>query len=464
MSLSGLLNNVQGISNLTQAATDIAGRLESGSYWSQLKPASYKGVPFVVLSGGATMGRRNAVHEYPFRDDAWVEDLGRQARRINISGFLIGDDVIAQRARLIAKLEEKGDGDLVHPTLGKRKVAVLSFNVSEAMEEGRVFRFSLACIEQGARKFPASTSSGQQAVGAAAGLSKLEAAKAYAQRAVSALKAGASAANEAARQASAWAAQAQQYARDATSLVNLAKTVPGEFGRLVGQTLGVRAGQKVPKTSDRSTDDLKGIAAQSRATVAASSGSLSDAGADLGPTSTSGFSTAAQAMATTVRTQASTPGDALVALGQLAVFQATGTTTGASLTAQTETVLLLQRAAVVEMAIASASYQPASSADAQQVRDLVCAALQVQMDLAGERGDDAVYLQLRELRASVILDLNARGAALPELVQVSMPASLPSLVVAQRLYQDGSREAELVQRVRPVHPAFMPVTFKALNA
>jgi len=101
MSVNGLLNNVRGISNLPAGAAASLGRLESGSYWSQLRPASYRGVPFGVLGGSASFGRRNAVHEYPFRDTPWVEDLGMSARHVHVTGFLVGDDVIAQRTKLI---------------------------------------------------------------------------------------------------------------------------------------------------------------------------------------------------------------------------------------------------------------------------------------------------------------------------------------------------------------------------
>ena len=41
-----------------------------------LLPASWRGVPFHGLSGELRFGRRPVVHEYPFRDSVWVEDLG----------------------------------------------------------------------------------------------------------------------------------------------------------------------------------------------------------------------------------------------------------------------------------------------------------------------------------------------------------------------------------------------------
>lgn len=464
MGVYSISNGVQGLANTARGGLDVSTRLAGGSYWDQLKPASYKGVPFGTFGGSASFGRRNAVHEYPYRDTPWIEDLGRASREFTVSGFVVGDDAIARRDRLIAKLEEIGDGDLVHPTHGKRKVAVIDFNVQERWDRGRVFEFTLRVIEQGSRQFPETTKQGQEAVGVAAGQSNVQAAKAFAQRAANALRAGAAAANEGAQQAAGWAALAVQYSRDATSLINLAKTVPGQFGRLVGQTLGVRSGELIPKTLFRTTDDLKGVAAASRVKIDDAQSSLSTAGQGLGPDSTDQFTASVQSMAASVRTEASTPGDAIVALSAMAAYVAPSSTSGAAAIVQAETVLVLQRAAVIELARAAAEYRPASGQDAARVRDLVADLLDLQMLIAGDRGDDQMYQALRELRASVVEDLNARGGAVPEITTVTFPASLPSLVLAQRMYRDAAREAELVQRAQAVHPAFMPVSFKALSA
>ena len=120
-----ILTSVQGIGNLTQASVDILGRLATGSFASKLLPASFRGVSFGVISASSKFGRRNAVHEYPFRDTPWVEDLGRQARRFSVTGFIVGDDVIERRDAMIAACEssDTGSSTLVHPTLGKRSVA-----------------------------------------------------------------------------------------------------------------------------------------------------------------------------------------------------------------------------------------------------------------------------------------------------------------------------------------------------
>ena len=97
------------------------------------------------------------------------------------------------------------------------------------------------------------------------------------------------------------------------------------------------------------------------------------------------------------------------------------------------------------------------------MRAIVVEALDAAISAAGDNGDDELFQALQALKAAAVADINTRGAAVPELRTVGTPSSLPSLVLAHRLYGSVAREAELVARARPRHPAFMPTTFKALS-
>ena len=466
MSVNGLLNNVQGIGNSTQSAVDVLGRQQTGTFFAQLKPASYRGVQFGVLSGSLRFGRRNAIHEYPFRDTPWVEDMGRAARRFTIVGFLVGDDVIAQRARLLAKAETKAsaDGDeFVHPTGGTYKVALLDFTCVEKWNEGRYFEVTFSFMEQGQRQFPARATSGRSEVTSTAALTNAAAARAFAEKTVAALRTGATAANAAVKQAAAWAKVAQQSSRDVTSLVNLAASLPGEFGRLLGQASSIKIGQIVPVVAGTTQQSLRGQAAVSRQKVDAASATLADASTALGPVTTDGYAAAAQALTEAVRLGSATPADAVRALTALATYAAPFSEAGPAATVRDEAAILLRRAAAVSLARAGADFQPASSDDAVAVRDAVLGVLADRLTEAGDRGDDEAYLQLRALSAGAASDLNVRGANLPDLQTVNTAVGLPALVLACRLYGDVSRADDLVRRARPVHPAFMPRTFRALT-
>lgn len=463
MSLRGVFNSVQGIDNTVKGQGDTLGRLVGGTYFSQLKPASFRKVPFVVLEGASQFGRRNALHEYPFRDEPWVEDLGKAARRFELKGFVVGDDVIAQRNTLISALERSGDGELVHPTLGKRNVALMDYVCREVWDRGRYFEFTFRFIEQGKRQFPKAAQRSTADVQESAARTNLKALAAFGLNVVTTLRMGIAGASEGLKQARAWAALATQAQRDATSLVNLATTLPGQFGRLLSRAGSVRTGEALVIGAFVTVETLKIQAAESRAAVAAAAAALDTAGQNLGPTTTDDFVTAAQALALAVRNGAPTPGDAVRALAAMVAFSAVGSTAGAALTVQIESVRMLRRAAAVQLVLAVAAYAPVSSADAALVRSIAVDALDALITDAGDAGNDEVFLEIRALKAAIVADINERGAALPDLTTVTTGASAPSLVLASRLYDDVLREPELVSRAAPRHPAFMPTTFQALS-
>lgn len=93
--------------------------------------ASFRGVPFYVVSNSGENGREIAQHNYPLRDETWIEDLGRSQKRYAIHGFLIGETYIAQRNLIISAVEQAGPGILIHPTFGILQVSITRFNWSE---------------------------------------------------------------------------------------------------------------------------------------------------------------------------------------------------------------------------------------------------------------------------------------------------------------------------------------------
>lgn len=240
MSIDGALGAIGSITTTIGSAANLVKRVggDSGaaaagtaSWFSQLRPASFRGVPFGVLGSSGKFGRRQVVHEYPFRDTVWVEDLGRATRRFNISGFVVGDDAIAKRDRLIAAIETVGDGDLMHPTYGQLRVSAGEFSVEERWDEGRVFMVSFNVIESGQRVFPSVATSTGSAVKAAAKAADAASATDFASKVGASLKQGAVTAAQAASTAAAWGRKVQSLANDATNLYNMVGTLSGSVGR-----------------------------------------------------------------------------------------------------------------------------------------------------------------------------------------------------------------------------------------
>lgn len=119
----------------------------AGSWWQQLQPGSWRGVGFVMDATPTKAGRRIALHEYPYRDTVWSEDLGKLPRRYQVSAFLVGDDCYQQKQRMIQACEQAGAGTLVHPILGSLQVVLLDFTTTDRRDRGRYVEVEFEFID-----------------------------------------------------------------------------------------------------------------------------------------------------------------------------------------------------------------------------------------------------------------------------------------------------------------------------
>ncbi len=179
------------------------------------------------------------------------------------------------------------------------------------------------------------------------------------------------------------------------------------------------------------------------------------------------FAAAAQALTAGLLGATTDPADGIRLLADLAEFTPSASTPqsqqGQAVAAmQTAVSDLCRRTAVVALARAATTYQPSSYDDAAEVRNRVCDLLDREITIAGDQGEDATYTALRELRVAVVQDLTARGANLAPIKTFAIGYPLPALVLANTFYRDAGRAEELVTHADPIHPAFMPTTFKAL--
>jgi prophage DNA circulation protein len=276
---------------------------------------------------------------------------------------------------------------------------------------------------------------------------------------------------------------ANTVATTATSLVSMVGMLPGQYGRFVGQTVA-----DAQKTAS-SVEELAGIGASGRdgvsaacaaalgaatggdyvssalaqAVTSAAAGSPQTAATDvLSGADVVDIATGVQAIVQAV--VAANPDSAaqVQACLALAAFPATGQPSAEQSAVNADVSTLCRRMALAAAAQASALYLPTSQQDAASLRDEIVTLIQAEMLIAGDAGDDTSYIALEALRSSVATDLAARGASLPKSIPVTFAASLPSLLLAQRLYQDQTRSDELVQEANPVSPLFMPQSFSAL--
>lgn len=460
------------------------------SWFDELQQASFRGVPFAVLGGESRFGRRVAVHQYPMRDKPYIEDLGRSTRRINLGGFLVenslvygGGSALAQRDAMVAAAETPGPGTLVHPTLGTLQVSLPdgALGIIERWDQGRYFELNFGFIESGDRLFPSVTPVTGSLLGSLADALDLNAALDFVSTLTRAVNLGLGIVQGVINMGHAivgtvvgviagFQVLVGQAARDATSLLNLASLLTGNFGRYANANVSSAFQQGGPPSSSTllTIDTLTAQGAEGRAAIATASAALGVTAAMLDAATVPALPPAAQGLTAALFGTIANPGDAVRIFGGLGAYAPnvaqgnTGQVLAGQQLAQAATGALLRRAALGALARAVAAYQPTSYNDAASVRSTVVAAIDAEILVAGDAGDDNSYTALRALRQSVVSVLTAVGASLAPLQTFTFNAPQPALALANRLYQDASRSDQLVAQANPVHPAFMPARFQAL--
>lgn len=361
----------------------------------------FRGVPFFVRTHSVEGGRRNVRNEYPLRDLPSVQDLGRKARTWQVELYVIGPDYHLARDQLTDALEAGGAGELVHPWHGTLRVNVDSYRLEESTERGGTARFSVTFVESGEVLEPRAVQDTRNATAAAVAACEI----------VMAAEVAASLNTDG---MPAWA--------DEGLREKLLRGIAGLRGEWADALENVRDAAAI---AEKSFGAARGIAAQAR----------------------SGFGLVA--LVNRVR-----------ALGDLISPDVATTPTMARLAQNQAVVARTVRVALIAAAAGqSATLSYSSQQEARAMRTAITLLINEEferVDAAGKPVSGPLYVALVEVRSSVAKDMAVRGLRLPEITQYTPAATLPALVIAQRLYGDASRAAEIVQRNRIADPGFVP--------
>lgn len=454
----------------------------SGDTWhwrDHIHPASFRGVPFAVVDGDGSFGRRQAVHEYPYRDSVWVEDMGRSTRRLTLSGFIIqsslvysAPDVMTQRDNLIAACESLGAGTLVHPTLGELTVSIPEggLRLRESKDAERVFEFSLTVIESGLRVFAVT---GAVSAASTVQTSWLALAAKSTATFIAEVNSDIRTINQAIKTlkstVSFWTSMVTRTANEATNLSNTLKSTFGStrYGRYNTGTVGGSAsGATTTASSDADTDDYELLVSQKmaasvedRALTQASTASL------LASTSIAAYADGALDVVNALLASEVKGLDLVRMLETLSGFSDTTYRPDSSDSSITRSVqIYLITLCAGAMAYAASQCEPASYDDATALLQRTVSVIDTVSLAAADAGYDAVFSELTVLKTTVNTTLKEKGALLANVSTVTLAKSLPALNLANKFYQNADRTEGLVKMADPVHPAFMPLSFRALTS
>lgn len=388
------------------------------SWRDNLRPGSFRGVPFHTEAADQQGGRRQVVHEFPQRDDLYVEDLGLRPHEFRIEAFVFGPDYMAARDALLAAVDAPGTGVLEHHYRGSLTVSCLDWSVSESTDEGGVARFRLTFIKSGVPARPSTSADTGAGVESAAAAASAEAVEGFGEGFSVAGLPG-------------------FVTDDAAARMNgLADRVEAGFSRL----RGVR--DAVSSASRRLQDIRSNVL-----TLVRSAPDL--AGAVFG-------------LVTSVRLLAATPRTAVTELlglvgwrsGDRAPARTPARRAEAANADALERLVTLTAAAELGRVVRVVPFD--SYDDAVALRGTVAETLDVAATALADAGDDDGYQALTAVRLAIVRDVTDRGGSLARVYEYTPAATEPALVTAHRLYGDAGRADEIVTRNRIRHAGFLP--------
>lgn len=111
-----------------------------------LRPASYRGIPFLVDYDDLSGGKRLALHEYAGGRQTIVEELGLATSVFDVTLYLLGDLADAQALALQAAMLADGPGFLMLPIDGGMLATAQNFRRSRGKDRNGYIAFDVSFI------------------------------------------------------------------------------------------------------------------------------------------------------------------------------------------------------------------------------------------------------------------------------------------------------------------------------
>lgn len=385
--------------------------------------ASFRGVPFFVEQVERRGGRRTVSHEFPLRDDPFIDDLGRRARQFPIEGYVVGDDYLDQKNALLAAVEDTaGPGELVHPYYGALRAICASYSVRESIREGRFATFSLEFQEAPAQS-----------------VTPTEEVDALAQVVASADAALAGVGD------------------DLVSTYDVSDSPSFALASLTA---------KIEETSARLEDSMSDVtmAAQEAARVAAEIRLLSEQAASLVLQPLEALEQLQESLTLMAAAVADAPRPLLGAFVRIAEDLVPDLTPGDTPIRVQERTNNTSLTAAFRAAFAIASARLLVEVEYETLEDATAdrtSVVDLLEELAGEAAD-LLYPLLAQLRSDVLRAVPGT-AVLARVLRREERVAVPSLLLAFRLYGSVDQEQDIVARNRIRHPGFVSGDLQVLS-
>lgn len=388
-----------------------------------LRPASFRGIPFFVDSSQKTGGRRVQFHEFPDRDNPYAEDLGRVGKTYKIDGHILGDDYDLLKKQLEEAADKDGPGELIHPYFGTLFVQLGAFSIDEDTKEGRIAKVSFQFYETTDLRYPKPLEDKAKALSDAADNAKAASKKAFDKK-FSITKLAGSAVDT--------ARNGVKFAAD--TIQNATKGIQAEIQGIADLAFSIKnlkaevndLLQSPSKLSQRLLDNL----ALLESAVGAPKGRFQ------------AHSNMFQFVATPVGLKDSTPTRAREKDNDDALNS------------------FMQQTAIANAANQTSEIDFESTEEAIQTREQLRELIENQLLTTD---DDDVYQAFNQLMAEIVRILPDIDSELPSVQEKTIVEPTPSLVLAYDLFENFESEADILARNKVTHPAFISGTIEVVN-
>lgn len=389
-----------------------------------LQPASFRGIQFAIFDAEMLFGRRNVLHEYPYRDTPYGEDLGRKGREITLNAFLMILD-FTTRNQLISAIEDNDTpGVLVHPTLGALTVIPKECKHRYNNMEGGIEYFTFTFVEAGAQSQTSATADTNGIALNFAATLKNDAVTFF---------------------SSTFKTNNLPNFISLSALHNVQ-----EFSNAISQAANF--GGAANDTSGAFTGFLQQLATFNAniPTLIFDPAALGSSIVSLNDTLNADFSSVNLTQATLIQMELWVFGDLLQAI--------TDPTTLGQIMDNNQIVLiiLVQLSVLAELIIIVTKTTFISLDQAIATQDQIAnMADQLLLQLANAF-DDTIYLSLTNAVDSMIANIQSQAATLAQVQIINIPQNTPALVTAYSQYGDASQDLALVAQNNIINPGFIP--------
>jgi len=367
----------------------------------------FRTASFRVDSHTTQAGRRVSVHDLPGLDLPIVEDLGRNGKRVRFSAYVIGEHREEDRDALLSACAQAGAGQLWHPYFGWLMATCEEVSYSDSREEGGFTKFELSFVESELLTVAKQGPSVKQA------------------------------------------ATDAQFKLGSTAESTMAGAVTGT---------GVPQ-QVIDATTQETSKVAKALAALGAAQAAADKASefarnVSDLLGNAADLATKPVNLAAQLhdALDSIEDAAANAFGSLYAYQTIDLLRPDTRATQAEIDNASAVICGVRAFAAAGWARALLAAKFASYEDAIAARSKFEASIDDQMLTAS----DADFGALLDLRGTIGLAVPDPASNLPRLRTLTLPGTMPSLVLASKLYDDVSKSQDIVDRNDVRNPCFVP--------